>query len=74
VHDTDSATIILNVPDTTTVWINGRKTMSQGTHRKYTSVGLQRGFGYRYRIIVRDGDQQVESEVVLTAGETKVVK
>ncbi len=73
VHDTDSASIILNVPATATVWINGRKTTSQGTQRKYNSVGLQKGRGYRYRIVVQDGDRRSEREVVLTAGETKVV-
>lgn len=74
VQETDSATIILNVSGTATVWINGRKTTSRGTHRKYTSVGLLKGSGYRYRIVVQDGDQQAESEVVLTAGETRLVR
>ena len=72
--DTDSSTIILCVPDTATVWINGHKTASQGTHRKYTSVGLQKGLGYRYRIVVEVGAHQTERDVVLTAGETKLVK
>lgn len=74
VQDTDSATIVLIVPETAAVWINGRKTTSQGTQRTYSSVGLQKGHEYRYRIVVQDGARLIERVVVLTAGETRLVR
>ncbi len=74
VQDTDAATIVLIVPERATVWINGRETTSQGTQRTYSSVGLQKGLGYRYRIVVQDGDRLTERVVVITAGETRLVR
>jgi uncharacterized protein (TIGR03000 family) len=74
VQDTGTATIVLIVSETAAVWINGRKTTSQGTQRTYSSVGLQKGLGYQYRIVVQDGARLIERVVVLTAGETRLVR
>lgn len=71
---TGKGTIVLNVPVTAQVWINGRLTTITGQHRRYSSVELVEGRQYSYHIVVRDGNQQAFRDVVLRSGQTLVVK
>jgi uncharacterized protein (TIGR03000 family) len=67
------AKIVLDVPAAATVWINDKLTKSEGTHREYKSQGLIVGREYRYRVVVQLGDQVAQRDVILAAGQTKVV-
>lgn len=66
-------TIILNVPVTAIVQINGFPTRSTGARRVYQSNDLIVGEDYRYKIRIFDNGQQIQKEVLLHANETKTV-
>jgi hypothetical protein len=65
--------LILNVPMTAKVWINGMLTKTTGQRREY-GADLAEGRQYKFHVVVRDGDRQAVRDVFLTAGQTKVVK
>lgn len=66
--------IVINVPVTSQVWINGMLTKTSGQNRRYASVGLAEGRQYAYHIVVRNGDQQTVRDVVLRSGQTLMVR
>ncbi|MCX7426932.1 MAG: TIGR03000 domain-containing protein [Planctomycetia bacterium] len=60
------------VPGHATVYINGAKTTTEGSRRRYVSYGLQPGLTYKYEVraeLVRNGRLAEETQTVyLTAG------
>ncbi len=70
-----SATLVLSVPDSAVVFINGKRTAKTGTRRNFVSHGMEDGLAYRYAIrveVIRDG-KSVEDvrEIILRAGDSK---
>lgn len=67
--------VLENVSPTAKVIINDHLTAKTGTRRAYESPNLSPGRYYRYRIVIHHGHGIQEVwQVVLTPGDTKVVK
>ncbi len=66
----NSGMLVLNVPDSATVFVNGYKTSSTGALRRMMSSGLEPGHSYSYEVRVVDGGQAVTKVASLTAGQT----
>ncbi len=68
------ATLTVNVPAETQIFVNGTATRSNGAVRRYVSRGLTPGYEYSYEIkaqIDRDGQAVEETKVVkIRAGES----
>jgi len=65
------ATLTVNVPANTRIFVNGTPTRSDGTVRRYVSRGLTPGFEYSYEIkaeLDRDGKAVQETKVVKVRG------
>lgn len=62
------AVIEIDVPENAKVFVNGKRTTSTGTERKFVSRGLQRGYTYTYTIRVED---EIDGQLVT---ETKTVR
>lgn len=63
----NSALLTLHVPADAEVLVNGRKTTSTGTVRRYMSKGLQDGYQYTYKVeatVTRDGQTITDTKVV----------
>lgn len=73
----ESGLLTIWVPADATVIINGYKTTTKGSKRRYVSTGLEPGLTYKYEItaqLPRDGKLAEETKTVyLTAGSTKGV-
>ena len=65
--------LLINVPKTAKVWINGHLMTTTGTNRKYYSR-LNEGRKYPFHIVVKDGTRQAVRDVSLIAGQTLAVK
>ena len=69
------AKLTVSVPQDATVFVNGRRTTSTGSHRVYASLGLTYGYAYGYVIrvqVLRDGKIVEQSQkVVLRPDENK---
>jgi len=69
--------LAVNVPADAAVYVNGLLTKTPGTHRRFVSRGLVRGYGYTYNIravVKRDGKELSDTHVVhVQAGEKKQV-
>ena len=72
------AILNLDLPSQATVWINGRKTTTPGSWRRYVSRDLEPGKDYEFAIkavINRDGrDVAMHRTVRLQAGTTESIK
>ncbi|MBN1590476.1 MAG: TIGR03000 domain-containing protein [Pirellulales bacterium] len=68
----NSGLLTIWVPGHAKVFINGKETTTQGSHRRYVSYGLQPGLTYKYEVraeIVRNGHVAEETKTIyLTAG------
>jgi uncharacterized protein (TIGR03000 family) len=68
----DSAVLAVDVPADAEIYVNGSKTMTEGSHRRYMSTGLISGRTYPYevRAVVDRGGRQrtITKFVTLTAG------
>ncbi|MBI2477826.1 MAG: TIGR03000 domain-containing protein [Planctomycetia bacterium] len=66
------AELVVEVPADAKIYVNGNKTNTQGTHRRYLSAGLIPGQTYVYEVqavFERDGKEQaVTKSISLTAG------
>ena len=73
-NSSGDATLMVNVPAGTKIYVNDRETTSVGTSRKYVSKNLQAGYKYRYEIRAVanvDGQQREETQVInLRAGQS----
>jgi len=66
----DGALLVVEVPADATIFVNGAKTSSQGTVRRYLSRGLVAG--QKYEFVVRmaaDAGEEATKVVSLTAGQ-----
>jgi uncharacterized protein (TIGR03000 family) len=73
-----AAVLAVDVPAGASIYVNGSKTKSEGSHRRYMSTGLISGRTYRYEVravVDRGGKlQAITKSVTLTAGaETKIL-
>lgn len=68
------AILELHVSPTAQIWINGKKTQQMGSVRRYISKDLLEGKRYTYQIAINDNGRKGSGKVVLTAGQTKVLK
>ncbi len=69
------AILSVSVPAEAKVFVNGRATTSEGTHRRYISRNLTPGYSYTYEIraeVTRDGQKIEETKKIdLIAGATQ---
>ncbi len=69
-----SALLVVRVPESARVYVNGRPTVSTGSERRYISRGLRPGLNYTYDVRVEaliDGQTLEETKTVqVRAGET----
>lgn len=67
----DVGALVINVPDSATVTVNGAATRSSGEVRRYYSRGLEQGKKYKYEVRVErqvDGTTQAETKTVFLTG------
>ena len=74
-QETQIATLTVTVPEDARVYINGRKTTTKGTFRRYESAGLQASVGYTFEVrseVERNGQIVTDTQkVALRSGETR---
>ena len=68
----NNAELVVDVPADAKIFVNGNRTNTQGSQRRYVSAGLIPGQTYEYQVqavVERDGKEQtVTKSVLLTAG------
>ena len=66
-----STSLVIDVPADAKIYVNGHKTDTQGSHRRYRSAGLLPGQTYSYEvraIIEREGKEITKQKTVTLRG------